>query len=140
MDELVGLTLWLLIALGVVLGLLLLGGLGIEYQYRQRPGNRLQFAAGDWNIEGYDPTHYTIVGEPELINQTQALEVMVPELTAEATLLGSDALTGVSTTVTITPQKSSLADTSKLAIRIAGFSLMKSSLSMMKRSCMLARL
>lgn len=104
MDELVGLTLWLLIALGVVLGLLLLGGLGIEYQYRQRPGNRLQFAAGDWNIEGYDPTHYTIVGEPELINQTQALEVMVPELTAEATLLGSDALTGVSTTVTITPQ------------------------------------
>ncbi|NJN22979.1 MAG: F420-0:Gamma-glutamyl ligase [Leptolyngbya sp. RL_3_1] len=92
-----------LIGLGAI-GVVMLAAARVEYQYRHRPGNRLQFAAGDWNLEQYDPTHYTIVGEPELINQTQALEIMVPDLTAEATLLSSDSLAGITTTVTITPQ------------------------------------
>jgi hypothetical protein len=98
----VGLTLWLvgLLAIGVVI----LVGARVEYQYRHRPGNRLQFSAGDWNLEQYDPAHYTIVGEPELINQTQSLEIMVPDLTAETTLLSSASLAGITTTVTITPQ------------------------------------
>ena len=104
MDGLVGLTLWLWVALGGVIGLALLGWAGVEYQYRQRPGNRLQFAAGDWNLEKYDPDHYTIVGEPELINQTQSLEIMVPDLTAEATLLSSGSLEGITTQITITTQ------------------------------------
>ncbi len=99
-----GLTLWLLVILGGVIGLAALSWARVEYQYRHRPGNRLQFAAGDWNLEQYDPEHYTIVGEPELINQTQALEIMVTDLRAEATLLGGSSLAGITTTLTITPQ------------------------------------
>jgi hypothetical protein len=81
-----------------------LGWACLEWQYRRRPGNRLAFAAGQWNLVQYDPDHYQIVGEPELINQTQALEIMVPELTATTTLLSKDSLAGVRVDVTVTPQ------------------------------------
>lgn len=91
---------------GIGLGLVAVGGaiaLSIERRYRRRPGNRLAFAAGDWNLEQYEPQHYCIVGESELINQTQNLEIMVPELTAATTLLGKDSLAGIQVTTTITP-------------------------------------
>jgi hypothetical protein len=76
----------------------------IERQYRSRAGNRLAFAAGSWKLEEYNANHYRIVGEPELINQTPASEVMVPELTTSTTLLGKTALDGVQVQVSITPQ------------------------------------
>ncbi|MGD1858390.1 MAG: F420-0:Gamma-glutamyl ligase [Leptolyngbyaceae cyanobacterium] len=77
---------------------------GLEWQYRRRAGNRLAFAAGQWNIEQYDDQHYQIVGLPELINCTPASEIMVPELSAETTLLGKANLSDVQVNVTITPQ------------------------------------
>ncbi len=92
------------IGLGGLLGLGAIAAAAMEWQYRRRPGNRLAFAAGDWNIEQYDPDHYTIVGEPELINQTQHLEIFVPELTAETTLLSRASLEGITITTTVTPQ------------------------------------
>lgn len=92
---------WVLVAIVVLAGL---SGAALEWQYRRRPGNRLAFAAGRWNLEYYDPDHYQIVGEPELINQTRSREVMVPELRAETTLLSKDSLAGIKTEVTITPQ------------------------------------
>lgn len=89
------------------LGAIALLGLALwtafESQYRRRAGNRLVFAAGEWNIETYEPGHYRIQGLPELINQTPASEIMVPELTAEATLLGKGSLEGVQVKVTATP-------------------------------------
>ena len=92
---------WLVGAIALIV---LAGWVGLEWQYRQRAGNRLAFAAGQWNIERFDPRHYEIVGLPELINRTPASEVMVPELTAETTLLGKHSLEDVQVKVTITPQ------------------------------------
>lgn len=89
---------------GAIALLGLVGWLGLEWQYRQRAGNRLAFAAGQWNIEQYDADHYRIVGIPELINRTPASEIMVPELTATTTLLGKAELADVQVRVTITPQ------------------------------------
>ncbi|NEQ44199.1 MAG: F420-0:Gamma-glutamyl ligase [Leptolyngbya sp. SIOISBB] len=89
---------------GAIALLVLVSWLGLEWQYRQRAGNRLAFAAGQWNIEQYDADHYKIVGIPELINRTPASEIMVPELTAETTLLGKANLADVQVKVTITPQ------------------------------------
>lgn len=92
---------WLL---GAIALLILAGWLGLEWQYRHRAGNRLAFAAGQWNIEQYDADHYQIVGMPELINRTPASEIMVPDLTAETTLLGKASLADVQVKVSITPQ------------------------------------
>lgn len=91
---------WLLGAIAL-LGLLVWGVL--EWQYRHRAGNRLVFAAGEWNLASYDPTHYQILGVSQLINQTPASEIFVPELTAETTLLGKENLDDVQVKVTITP-------------------------------------
>ncbi|MEM0979700.1 MAG: F420-0:Gamma-glutamyl ligase [Cyanobacteria bacterium P01_H01_bin.58] len=92
---------WLLVAIAALIGI----GLGvIEWQYRRRPGNRLVFAAGQWNLESYELDHYRIMGEPELINRTQSLEIMVPELTTETTLLGKERLADVQVNVTIQPK------------------------------------
>jgi hypothetical protein len=98
----VGVTVFLWVLVGiVVLGLAI--AVAIERQYRRRPGNRLGFAAGEWNLEEYAPNHYRIVGEPELINQTPASEIMVPELSTETTLLGKDSVAEVQVRTEIIP-------------------------------------
>ncbi|MEO0458617.1 MAG: F420-0:Gamma-glutamyl ligase [Cyanobacteria bacterium P01_A01_bin.114] len=92
--------------IGLLIGLLVVMGLVwllIERQYRQRPGNRLAFAAGEWNITTYEPQHYVIVGAPTLVNQTRTLEIMVPEIQAEATLLARDTLEGVMVNIRLVP-------------------------------------
>ena len=89
---------------GAIALLVLIGWLGLEWQYRQRAGNRLAFAAGQWNIEKYETGHYQIVGVPELINRTPASEIMVPELTAETTLLGKGPLDDLQVNVKIIAQ------------------------------------
>ncbi|MEO1296681.1 MAG: F420-0:Gamma-glutamyl ligase [Cyanobacteria bacterium J06636_16] len=91
----------LLAIVGVVVGL---GWAVLEWQYRRRPGNRLRFEAGEWNLEQSESNHYRIVGEPELINGTPASEIMVPELTTETTLLAKESLDGVQVSVKITPE------------------------------------
>nr|WP_228035526.1 F420-0:Gamma-glutamyl ligase [Oculatella sp. LEGE 06141] len=73
-------------------------------QYRRRPGNRLEMTPGRWNFEIYEPQHYLLVGELELRNQTQALEIMVPHVEAEATLLSKASLNGVTSKIWVTPQ------------------------------------
>ncbi|MBE7383156.1 MAG: F420-0:Gamma-glutamyl ligase [Leptolyngbya sp. SIO1E4] len=93
--------------IGLLVGIAILVGCGwgmVEWQYRHRPGNRLIFAAGQWNLECYEPDRYRIVGTPELINGTASLEIMVPELTAETTLLSKESLAGVQTTVSLVPE------------------------------------
>lgn len=75
----------------------------IEWQYRRRPGNALAMTAGKWNLEVYQPQHYHLTGELELVNQTRRLEIMVPELSAEVTLLSKGSLDAVTHTLTLTP-------------------------------------
>jgi hypothetical protein len=89
--------------LGILLLLIGLALLFFEMQFRRRPGNRLELTLGEWDLEIYEPNHYLLVGELELINQTKRFEIMVPELWAEATLLSKDRLDDVETTVRITP-------------------------------------
>jgi hypothetical protein len=91
----------------VISGVLLLVAIALtvfERQYQSRPGNRLEMAAGNWKIETYEPQHYTIVGEPMLLNRTQRLEIMVPELTVDTTLLSKQSVADIQTQVEITPQ------------------------------------
>ena len=92
---------WLFVAIVALLGC----GWGVlEWQYRRRPGNRLVFAPGQWHLECDEPSHYQIVGEPELINGTQSFEIMVPELTAETTLLAKSSLDDIQLNLSITPR------------------------------------
>jgi hypothetical protein len=92
--------------MGVVLGILVLlialGGLVVEQQYRNRPGNDLEATAGVWDIKTQHPDHYVLVGNLELINHTRRFEIMVPELTAEAQLLSKGSLAGVTHQVQVT--------------------------------------
>jgi hypothetical protein len=95
-------------SIGIVLGAAVLvaalGGFAFEQQYRKRPGNRLYLTPGNWNLEIYEPQHYRLVGEMEFQNHTKRLEIMVPELTAEATLLSKDSIENVTQTLRVTSQ------------------------------------
>ncbi|NJN85746.1 MAG: F420-0:Gamma-glutamyl ligase [Leptolyngbyaceae cyanobacterium SL_7_1] len=91
------------IGLGAAVVLAGLGLLTIELQYRRRPGNALALTPGDWNLEVYEPHNYLIVGELEFQNKTKRLEIMVPQIFAEATLLSKAPLDGVTTKIQITP-------------------------------------
>jgi hypothetical protein len=91
------------IGLGVAALLVGAGVVATEAQYRRRPGNALALTAGDWNLEVYEPQRYVLVGELEFQNRTKRLEIMVPEVTASATLLSKGSLEGVTTKIRITP-------------------------------------
>lgn len=92
---------WGLAILAVLVGL---AWLAVEIQFRRRPGNRLEVTAGSWNLPVFDPGHYVLQGELELINRTKRLEIMVPELWAEVTLLSKSSLDHVRTKVAVTPR------------------------------------
>lgn len=92
------------IGLGAVAGLGALGLGALEWQYRHRPGNDLELTAGDWQLEVYEPDRYRLVGEMEFQNQTRSLEIMVPEVRAEVTLLSKGSLEGVTWHVRVVPQ------------------------------------
>ena len=72
--------------------------LGIERQYRGRPGNRLELESGKWTMTTREPQHYVIEGEPSLVNLTRTLEIMVPEISVETELLSGASLEGITVT------------------------------------------
>ncbi len=76
---------------------------GLEWQYRQRDGNRLSLSQGTWTRDIDQPNHYRLVGEMEFRNLTRKLEIMVPEVTATVKLLSDGSLDGIQTTATVTP-------------------------------------
>ncbi|OLP16384.1 F420-0:Gamma-glutamyl ligase [Leptolyngbya sp. 'hensonii'] len=94
------------VGIGVGAAALLLGlaGLGLELQYRRRPGNRLELTSGDWQLEVFEPQRYLLVGDMQFRNQTQKLEIMVTEVRAELTLLSKGSLEGVTHTIRMIPQ------------------------------------
>lgn len=67
----------------------------LEVQYRQRPGNKLEVTVGQWTLKEHSRDRYVLVGEVEIINRTQRLEVMLPEVWAEASLFSGESLAGV---------------------------------------------
>lgn len=78
--------------------------LALEIQYRRRVGNALVMLPGRWELEAYDPNRYLLVGKLGLINRTKRLEIMVPELEAEVTLLSGGSLDHVTWTIRVTPR------------------------------------
>lgn len=89
---------------GTGVGVIVLALVTLEAQYRQRLGNKMELTAGKWEIETYEPQRYVLAGELEFRNYTQRLEVMVPEIRAEVTLLSSGSLDGITSHATITPK------------------------------------
>jgi hypothetical protein len=90
--------------IGIGLGLAVaLGWAGIESRYRRGQGNTLKVSAGQWKLDLDRSHHYQIHGELTLCNPLGNLEVMVPELRAEVTLLSKDSLDGVEKKVRVTP-------------------------------------
>jgi hypothetical protein len=76
----------------------------LELGYRQRLGNKLELTSGDWRIDEYEVDRYRIVGELEFVNLTPRLDVMIPEIQTEVTLLSSGSLAGVTTESAIIPR------------------------------------
>jgi hypothetical protein len=92
--------------LTVGLGALALAGLSalaLEVQYRRRLGNKLALTTGRWHLDVYEPKHYLLVGELEFHNQTQRLEIMVPEVSGTVTLLAGGQVETVQTQVRLIP-------------------------------------
>jgi hypothetical protein len=87
--------------LGLAIGLAVSA---IEVQYRRRPGNALELTSGTWDLEVYDPQRYLLIGTMEFRNRTRRLEIMVPQVAADATLLSKVSLEGVVCKVRVTPR------------------------------------
>ena len=77
-----------------------LGAIGsaLEQQYRRRPGNDLTLSPGDWQLQKLSPTHYQLQGRLTFTNQTDRLEIMVPEVEAKTKLLSGHDLEAVTWT------------------------------------------
>lgn len=75
----------------------------LEVQYRRRLGNKLVATVGNWHLQVKEPQHYVLVGEMELINRTQRLELMVPEMGAEVVLLSDGSLEGITWNTRVIP-------------------------------------
>lgn len=83
--------------------LLGLGTLGLEIQYRLRPGNKLELTRGEWNLDLSDDRHYVLRGEMDFQNLTSNLEIMIPEIKAQLTLLSKASLDGIKHTIKVIP-------------------------------------
>ena len=91
------------IGIGLVVVFLIAWG-GLEWTHRRRQGNALEALPGNWQIESREPQHYRLVGEQSFLNPTQTLEVMIPELTAEVTLLSKGSLDDIRHTIKVVPK------------------------------------
>ncbi|WP_026097784.1 hypothetical protein [Baaleninema simplex] len=91
----------LAVIVGVVVAVVALGAIALEWNYRRKPGNRLEFHPGRWELVERERDRYRVVGEVELYNSTNRLEIMVPEVNADATLLSKGSLSGITTHIDI---------------------------------------
>ncbi len=93
------------LAIALILAVLVLALylLMLEVQYRRRPGNKLEATVGTWQMQVKKRDRYLLVGEIELINRTERLEIMVPELWGEVSLFSDASLQGITTQVRVTP-------------------------------------
>lgn len=94
-----------MIEIGISIAILIaLGWLALEWQYRQRVGNKFELTSGTWKIITDDPSHYVAIGDLELINLTKRREIMIPELKVEVTLLSKGSLDGITHQIQVIPR------------------------------------
>ena len=84
-------------------GAALLTWWAVENQYRNRPGNELAVTFEPWQLNKVASDRYELVGEAVFINETPTLELMVPEVCVDLTLLSKGSLKGVSWSSRIVP-------------------------------------
>jgi hypothetical protein len=89
------------LVLGIAVALVLLG---LELKYRLRPGFPLEVIRGNWKFDPLQPEHYRLQGGVQLSNSRPDVEVMVLELTAEATLLSNQNLDAIAHRIQVTSQ------------------------------------
>jgi hypothetical protein len=83
---------------GLVLVVVILAALiwlGLELKYARRPSFPLEVIRGNWHLDQSQPDRYVLTGEIGLSNPRPDLEVMVPELTAELTLLSKQSVAAI---------------------------------------------
>ncbi|MDX1977160.1 MAG: F420-0:Gamma-glutamyl ligase [Pseudanabaenaceae cyanobacterium bins.68] len=83
------------------LGLILVVGLGVEWQFRQRQGNLLEIDHGQWQSDLSASDRYRLKGEFQAINYTQNLDVFLTEVKVEVTLLSKASLAEVQTEIQV---------------------------------------
>lgn len=89
--------------LAVAVGIIGLGAIALEAQYRRRSGNRLELRPGTWQVQVRESDRYLLVGELELHNCTRSLEIMVPEVSAQVKLLSKGSLEGIECRTRVIP-------------------------------------
>ncbi|NJN38750.1 MAG: F420-0:Gamma-glutamyl ligase [Acaryochloridaceae cyanobacterium CSU_3_4] len=77
---------------------------GLEWTHRRRLGNALEALPGEWQLETCEPQHYQLLGEQCFFNPTRTLEVMIPELWVEVTLLSKGSLEDIEHSVQVIPK------------------------------------
>lgn len=78
-------------------------GAALEWQYRRRPGNDLDVPPGEWNREILSPERHQLVGIVEFRNRTPNLEIMLPEVRAQVSLLSETSVDDIHTRVRVVP-------------------------------------
>lgn len=89
------------LVVGILVALVLLG---LELKYRLRPGFPLEVIRGNWKLDPLQPEHYCLQGGMHFSNPRSDLEVMVLELTAEATLLSNQSLEAIAHQIQVKSQ------------------------------------
>lgn len=82
-----------------VLSLALIVSLLIEWQYRQRQGNRLEIDHGQWQSDLSASDRYHLQGKFQAINHTLDLDLFLTEVRVEVTLLSKASLANVHTEI-----------------------------------------
>lgn len=91
------------IGIGIVV-VLLVAWVSLEGAHRRRQGNALETHSGNWELKEQEPQHYRLVGEQTFFNPTSKLEVMIPEVSVDITLLSKGSLDGIKHQVKVTPK------------------------------------
>lgn len=91
------------IGIGIVVVLLLAWAI-LEWTHRRRQGNALEALPGNWQFESREPQHYRLIGEQTFFNPARKLEVMIPELSVEVTLLSKGSLDEIHHNVKVMPK------------------------------------
>ena len=90
-----------LLITALVFGLALLW---LEGRHRLRPASPLQLSTGNWKVQRLSDQELSVSGSVTISNPHRRMEVFVPEIALQPTLLGRGAMNGVVIESQITPQ------------------------------------
>ncbi|OAB56952.1 F420-0:Gamma-glutamyl ligase [Phormidium willei BDU 130791] len=91
------------IVIGIIVLVVVLGAIALDLNYRRKPGNQLEFRPGTWAITHHEGDRLHIQGDIELFNATEGLEIMVPDVNANATLLSNASVADISCQMNVIP-------------------------------------